>query len=227
MNDDLRFDPVDHELRRRFADTGSASGDPDAVLDSMRPRLQRARTRRRAAFTGAVATVAVAVVAVSFAMAGGGGSSVRTPPATHSTVPRPDPPAPSTTAPGISPAPDGAVKERGSNGGGTIGAPESTQPGAHSGTGNSNSGDGTPTTPTVAPPASEEHSYTSAGGSITVVFADGQVSLASNTAAAGYTAEIHDNGPTRVEVRFNNGQTEWRIRVDVVNGELVAEVTQH
>ena len=39
---------------------------------------------------------------------------------------------------------------------------------------------------------------------------------------AGFTAEVHDNGPTRVEVRFSNGQTEWRIRVDVVNGALVS-----
>ena len=60
-----------------------------------------------------------------------------------------------------------------------------------------------------------------------VHFENGQVSLVSNSPASGYTAEIHDNGPTRVEVRFNNGQTEWRIRVDVVNGELVDEVTQH
>ncbi len=57
-------------------------------------------------------------------------------------------------------------------------------------------------------------------------FADGAVSLAVEHARPpGYTAEVHDNGPTRVEVRFTNGQTEWRIRVDVVNGELVSEIT--
>ena len=53
------------------------------------------------------------------------------------------------------------------------------------------------------------------------------VSLASSSPAAGFTAEVHDNGPTRVEVRFSNGQTEWRIRVDVVNGALQPEITQH
>ena len=53
-------------------------------------------------------------------------------------------------------------------------------------------------------------------------------SFAGSTSADGYTADVHDNGPTRVEVRFNNGQTEWRIRVDVVNGALVQpEITQH
>jgi hypothetical protein len=51
--------------------------------------------------------------------------------------------------------------------------------------------------------------------------------LGSSAPAAGYTQEVQDNGPTRVEVRFNNGQTEWRIRVDLVNGELQAETTQH
>ena len=53
------------------------------------------------------------------------------------------------------------------------------------------------------------------------------ISLGSSTPAAGYAREVHDSGPTRVEVRFNNGQTEWRIRVDLVNGELEAETTQH
>jgi hypothetical protein len=53
------------------------------------------------------------------------------------------------------------------------------------------------------------------------------ISLGSSTPATGYTQEVHDNGPTRVEVRFSNGQTEWRIRVDLVNGELEAETTQH
>jgi hypothetical protein len=56
---------------------------------------------------------------------------------------------------------------------------------------------------------------------------DGQASLVSSSPAAGYSAEVHDNGPTRVEVRFSNGQTEWRIRVEVANGVLQPETTQH
>ena len=31
----------------------------------------------------------------------------------------------------------------------------------------------------------------------------------------------------RVQVRFSDGQTEWRIRVDVMNGALAPEITQH
>ena len=227
MNDDTRFDPVDDELRRRFVDTGSSPGDPEVVLDSMRPRLQRARTRRRAAFTGAVGAVAVAVVAVSFALGGGGGSSVRTPPATHGTVPQPEPPV-VTSAPSVTPTPNGDVIS-GTNRGGvfndTSGSADAGSSGS-SGT-SSTSSDGSSATPTTAPAAPQEQPYSSAGGSIVVAFSNGQVSLVSNAPADGFTAEVHDNGPTRVEVRFTNAQTEWRIRVDVVNGQLVPEITRH
>ena len=51
--------------------------------------------------------------------------------------------------------------------------------------------------------------------------------LSKTAAAPGYTPEVHDNGPSRVEVRFDNGQTEWRIRVELANGQLTPEVTQH
>jgi hypothetical protein len=221
MNDDDRFDPVDDELRRRFADTGSPTSDPEGVLDSMRPRLERARTRRRAALTGAVATLAVAVVAVSFALSGGGESSVHTPPASHSTVPRPEPSVPSTAPGGVTTP---TVDDHGGGTSAPVTPPVDTAP--STGAPGTVSGDGTAATPTAAPPVSEERAYSSAGGSIVVLLANGQVSLVSNTPAAGYGAEIHDNGPTRVEVRFNDGQTEWRIRVDVVNGQLSPEVTK-
>ncbi len=93
-----------------------------------------------------------------------------------------------------------------------------------------------PTEPEAAPgpatttPAATavDQSYTSDGGSIIVTLVNGQVSLTGSSPAPGFTEEVHDNGPTRVEVRFNNGQIEWRIRVDVVNGSSVQpEITQH
>src|SRR5262249_38228503 len=78
-----RFDAVDDELSRRFQAGASADADPDTVLDGMRPRLQRARTRRRASIASGVAGVGVVVVALVLALgsAGGDGGSVRTPPA--------------------------------------------------------------------------------------------------------------------------------------------------
>src|SRR5262249_9440790 len=74
------------------------------------------------------------------------------------------------------------------------------------------------------PPATDT-TYSSPGGSIAVHRSGDTISLASSAPAAGFTPEVHDNGPTRVEVRFTSGGTEWRIRVDLVGGQLVAETT--
>jgi hypothetical protein len=192
-------DPLDAKLRRRFGGGASSDADPDVVLDAMRPQLQRARTRRRAAIASAVGGIAAIMVVLVLVLAGGSGSdsSVRTPPASQGPVTT-GPPTP-TTAPTTPTGPADTVPE-------TV-----------------------PTTTNGAPssPADQETSYSSDGGSIVVTFAGGEVSLSSSSPAAGYTAEVHDNGPARVEVRFSNGQTEWRIRVDVVDGQLVPEVTQH
>jgi hypothetical protein len=195
MNDDLHPDAIDDELRRRFDAGAPSDGDPDAVLDAMRPRLQQARTRRRASFASAIAGVAVIAVVLAFVLGSGGGDggSVRTPPAAN---------APHTSVPTVPTT------------GTTPTAPDST-----------------PTTdapPPISPAAPHDESFTSDGGSIVVRLADGQASLVSSSPAAGYTPEVHDEGPTRVEVRFSNGETEWRIRVDVANGVLQpAEITQH
>jgi hypothetical protein len=192
MNDELHPDAVDDELRRRFGAGAPTDADPEVVLDSMRPRLQRARTRRRASFASAIAGVALLVVVLAFALGtgGGGDGSVRVPPASQQPVTTTVPSTPSTTPEGGSATPD------------TVGG--------------------------QVAPAAQEVTYPSDGGSIVVRLADGEVSLVSSTPAAGYSAELHDNGPTRVEVRFSNGETEWRIRVDVANGELQpAEITQH
>jgi hypothetical protein len=224
MNDDLRPDAFDEELSRRFgAGAGApAEADPDVVLDAMRPRLQQARTRRRASLASAIAGVAVVVVVLAFVLGGGGGGggSVRTPPASNSPgTPTTTSSTPSTTAPtGGSATPD------------TVHGREQEQASAT-----------TPSVPDATPPATSPSDTTppdatsivqawanSDGGSIGYEFVDGRISLAGVTAAPGYTAQVQDNGPTRVEVRFSNGQTEWRIRVDVDNGVLQQpEITQH
>jgi hypothetical protein len=219
MNDDFGFDPhdpIDDALRRRFEAGAPDGSDPDSVLDSIRPRLQRARTQRRAAIASALGGVAVVVVVLLLVLGGGGGGtgSVRTPPASHSPV-HTAPPTPTTTPTGGPPTLDTIAGDDhgkdGATGDPAVSAPDATSPTVPA-----------PETPRTIP---SQASYTSDGGSIVVAFTDGQVSLMSNTPAAGYTAEIHDNGPTRVEVRFANGQREWRIRIDVVNGQLVPEIT--
>jgi hypothetical protein len=75
--------------------------------------------------------------------------------------------------------------------------------------------------------APSTQSFASAGGSIVVARDDGSISLASSTPAAGFGVEVHDNGPTRVEVRFTSGDTKWRIRIELAGGQLTSEVTQH
>jgi hypothetical protein len=62
---------------------------------------------------------------------------------------------------------------------------------------------------------------------VTVKIANGALSIVTTEPAPGYAAESHDTGPDRVEIRFKNGDTEWRIRVELSNGEPTAEVTQH
>ena len=80
---------------------------------------------------------------------------------------------------------------------------------------------------TAAPAAPSTKTYPSAGGSVTVKLENGALSIVSTNVASGYTEERHDTGPDRVEVRFTSDKTEWRIRVDLVNGEMVEETTQH
>jgi hypothetical protein len=78
----------------------------------------------------------------------------------------------------------------------------------------------------VTVPATTQ-SFSSAGGSITVSTDGSTVALVSSSPTSGFAVDVHDNGPDRVEVRFTNGDVEWRIRVDVGSGGLTSEVTQH
>jgi hypothetical protein len=219
MNDD--FDPADSELRRRFDAARPSHEDPDPVLDSLRPRLRRAQVRHRVALGGAAVAMVAVVAVVGLAITDSGNPSVHTPPATHATVPQPGPSVTTTLPDSPTPTVDDHGGGSGDNGSSSPSGTGSS--GTATGSGSSGSGDGTSST--TPADATAGASYSSAGGSITVRLADGQASLVSDTPTAGYTAEIHDNGPTRVEVRFNNGSGEWQIRVDVVNGALVPEIT--
>lgn len=225
MTDEFDLDPMERELRRRFDQLG-ATDDPDTVLDALRPRLRRAQRTHRIVTAAAATMVVIAAVVVGLAaFRGSDTGSVRiTPPASNSpsvstTTPPPADPATPTVSTPDDPGQTGTVPI-----GGTL--PDS------SGTSTPTSSPAVGITPEAAPeptttPVSSDTPYSSAGGSIVVHRSGSTISLGSSTPATGYTQEVHDNGPTRVEVRFNNGQTEWRIRVDLVNGELEPEITQH
>ena len=201
MNDDLHPDAVDEELRRRFGAGAPTGADPDAVLDAMRPRLQRARTRRRASFASAIAGVAVLVVVLAFALGGNGGdSSVRVPPATKGPV-NTVPTTPTTAPAGGVATPDSVPATRS-----TTAAPTTRHRRLP------------PTTSRATAPDHERLPTSSRSSRASVLVGTAARSpcasrtawcrSSSNTPAAGYTADVHDNGPTRVEVRFSNGQTE-------------------
>ena len=158
-----------------------------------------------------LAIVAIVGVGTAALTAGGSGSRNVRIPAANSSVPRHEttttaPPSPAPTTP---PQPSG---DTGAAGGGTGGA---------------TSGPGAATAPTAAPAVPVTRTYQSNGGSVTVKLDHGALSIISTNVASGYTEERHDTGPDRVEVRFKSDKTEWRIRVDLVNGEMVEETTQH
>jgi hypothetical protein len=222
MTDDMGFDPVDAELRRRFDAAHPSQSDADTVLQTMRPRLRRAQQRHRAALTGITAAVVVVIVAVGFTLSTTAERSVRTPPATHATL-RPEPaPSPTTTAPPT-------LSTDGRSGSGTGGSGSSAgatpSPGVTVAPPLPASGETPPTAPAPVTTPSEQQTYSSAGGSITVLLTNGVVSLVSSSPSAGYSQDIRDNGPTRVEVRFDNGPTESRIRVDIVKGQLAPTIS--
>ena len=210
--------------------------DPEAAapLSTPRPPRRRPRLRRALAVAAGVAMVP-ALYAVATAATGGGSS-------------------PSTVAPASRSAGDrgteletehGVVVEKPHGGAATPTVPEATTPTVPQAT--------TPTTPqhevehpvlepgddhgddadhgpgdgvtTTAPSGTQ--AFSSVGGSIVVAVDGDSITLASNSPAAGFGVDVHDNGPSQVEVRFTNGGTEWRIRVELVNGGLTSEITQH
>jgi hypothetical protein len=83
----------------------------------------------------------------------------------------------------------------------------------------------------VTPVAPGTQTFASVGGSIVVAVNGSSISLVSSSPAAGFGAEVHDNGPSRVEVRFfgsgTDDDTEWRIRIELGAGGLTSEITQH
>jgi hypothetical protein len=197
----------------------------DGALASLRPRFRRARTRRRVA-RGSLAVVAsIAMGSVAYALAGssshpdtvsvvapstnrpsGSGPTTTAGGSTTTLAPRRTEATTVTTAPARPPTPAPTAPERG---GGAPPAAPGPSPGASA-------------TTTTVPPA-ELHTYTSDGGTITVRFSGGTLTLVSYRAAAGYAAEVHRDDPDDVEVRFS-GEHDRRIRVRVENGRLAPEI---
>jgi hypothetical protein len=215
VNDE--FDPLDDTLADglRALAPSEFTLDADRTLGEMRPRLRRARNQRRLAVTTSVLGALVVVV--------GGATLVRSDPSGQVDVrggsqPSVSAPGPSTTTrlpPTTTTVPRNAT---------TVPKPSATVPSGTPMTGNP-----TPTTPRTTPPpaAPQTKTYAAQGGRVTIRFANGRLTLVSSVPAPGFAAEVHNRDPDDVEVRFDNGDHESRIRVRVVNGRLTPEISEN
>jgi hypothetical protein len=97
----------------------------------------------------------------------------------------------------------------------------STVPASDPGAGPSDGhGHGTTTTTTV--PRAGVKEFSSPGGSITVGYWHGALSLSRVDPAHGFYPEVKDRSPDHVDVRFRRGGNEaWRIEVRMENGRPV------
>ena len=79
------------------------------------------------------------------------------------------------------------------------------------------------TTATTSPPGQPPftETYSSTGGSITVHWDGTALSLQSTAPAAGFGAEIEDNRPDRIRVRFRGSGGDFRIELRVEDGHVV------
>jgi hypothetical protein len=239
------FDELDRALASGLSALAPDDVGGDDALASMRPRFERARTRRRVAKVG-VSLAALFVVGSVAVLAAPSSSrshvTVSSPPTTRSherppakrtttsgpttTVPNtsstsvPAPTTPSTT--GSHPSPTTpftapvTVPQTAPNGGG---------PGSSGGNGHG----GSPTTTTTFKGSSSVHTYYSPGGSITVRESRGSVVLLQQhpNSALGYSSETKDRGPDRVEVRFSDGTHEYRIVLQVGDNGQVVRTSHH
>ena len=236
----------DFDLGRRLRDAAGAEPDMAAARDRVQHRVTRARRRRVAAVSGAAAAVVVSIGLVA-SLGNEGGNRIDTadsgptvseivPASTDgtsttivddsttivpagptttlagavpSTAPGQTTPSSPTTVPTV--APTSAPSAPPDDGSTTVEtAPSST------------GGDTTTTTPSI----DETQPYNSLGGSIVVQLSGGQMTLVSTAAAAGYDTERHTEKPDDIEVRFRSADAESRIRVRLVNGQMVPEIDE-
>jgi hypothetical protein len=251
---DESFDELDRALAHGLSALAPEVDGGDETLARLRPRFRRARTRRRAAGIGVslVALVAIGSVAllaapdserahvqVSGSPSTRGHSITSRSPTSVSTTTGPDssPPPSSPTTSGHSSGPSGSSNLSNPSGGaspspgtvpGTVPNGDHGGPGpSGGGSGGENSHGGSGPQSTTVPPTSEVQTYRSAGGTVTVRFAHGQLQLLGESAATGYQASIGSDQPDDIDVRFDGAQGQWRIRVRVDHdGHLTHEVTQ-
>jgi len=167
-------------------------------LDAAATTVRRRAGRQRRVRIGAtVLSVAVLGTAGVVAVRSiDGGQDVVRTPATEPPVVTTPPPAPPTTVPTTTPATT---------------VPETAGP----------------TSAASVTTSTGQAEYNSLGGSITVDEVDDTINLLGEPQpAAGYSAEVEDDGPDRVRVRFESGERRSRITVELIDGALVPQIEE-
>lgn len=81
------------------------------------------------------------------------------------------------------------------------------------------------TTTTTSAASTEWHTVPGVG-TVGVSVAGTAVTLVSATPVAPYSVDVENDGPERVEVDFESGETRYRVRAEVVDGEIDWDVSQ-
>jgi hypothetical protein len=186
------------------------------------------QVKRRRAFAASTAACAVLFGLATFAAQGGGNGTKLTPAdsfddGTATTLDD------TTTEPSMTSVVDGGA------GGVDTSASETTipvisltipDPSTSGNGGNSGSGNGSSTSTSLA---EGDHTYDSAGGTITITVTDGRLTLLGTSAADGFEERLDQRvlEQHRVRVEFTDGDITWRIEVRNDNGKVREEITQH
>lgn len=81
------------------------------------------------------------------------------------------------------------------------------------------------TTTTAAAGTAKVFTYQLQGGQVTISAADPEVELVSAVPNAGYSAEVDDKGPAKVEVEFESNDRKSTFRARWVNGALDIDIS--
>ncbi len=200
----------DPEMERLLGRASGAYPDVNSAYSRVQGRVRVIRRRR-----AVVATTAACVLLAGGAMfAAGRGTPGRAnlQPAVTGTFL--DTTVPDSTVVSTVPTTDDsneASSTTAHSGAGGTGVTTTTQPGAT----------------TTAPAAPITTQYASIGGTITVKLHNGALSLVSSTPSAGFAIDSVTNRADRVEVRFRSDDHDSRIRIDLVGGAMVPEITEN
>lgn len=84
----------------------------------------------------------------------------------------------------------------------------------------------TPPTTTTAPPSTEIRSYDLVGGSVTVEVGSNTVGLAGASPKAGFSMEVENSGPEKVEVEFKSEDHKSHFSAKFEDGVFVPKIEE-